>query len=112
MTPSHEVFTSSLVFTELAAGMQRQAQNTAPHKMAQNFMKVATIEPYGRDAAQLAGELLVLLSKKGHAIGPMDTMIAAHALAMGATLVTANTKHFVRIPELRLANWSRQDSKR
>jgi tRNA(fMet)-specific endonuclease VapC len=107
MTPSQDVSTSSLVFTELAAGMQGQIQNSTPHKMAKNFMQLATIEPYGRDAALIAGDLLVLLAKKGKPVGQMDTMIAAHALAIDATLVTANTKHFERIPGLKISNWSR-----
>lgn len=107
MTPSQDVSTSSLVFTELAAGMQGQIKDSTPHKMAKNFMQFATIEPYGRDAALIAGDLLVLLAKKGKPVGQMDTMIAAHALAIDATLVTANTKHFERIPGLKISNWSR-----
>jgi tRNA(fMet)-specific endonuclease VapC len=36
----------------------------------------------------------------------MDTMIAGHAIAVGAVLVTSNERHFVRIPGLRIENWT------
>jgi tRNA(fMet)-specific endonuclease VapC len=38
-------------------------------------------------------------------IGPNDLLIAAHALAMDLTLVTANTREFSRVPGLKLENW-------
>ena len=38
-------------------------------------------------------------------IGPLDTQIGAHALSLGATLVTSNTKEFQRIKGLRVENW-------
>lgn len=38
-------------------------------------------------------------------IGPYDMMIAAHAIALGSTLVTDNTREFQRIPKLRIENW-------
>jgi len=38
----------------------------------------------------------------------MDTLIAAHALALRVTLVTSNTKEFQRVPGLVLENWSRR----
>jgi tRNA(fMet)-specific endonuclease VapC len=47
------------------------------------------------------------LERRGIAIGPMDTLIAAHALALGATLVTNNTAHFNRVPGLKTVNWLR-----
>ena len=38
-------------------------------------------------------------------IGAMDLLIAAHALALGATLITANEGEFRRVPGLRVENW-------
>ena len=42
---------------------------------------------------------------KGQAIGALDMLIAAHALALDATLVTNDTKDFERISNLRVENW-------
>jgi tRNA(fMet)-specific endonuclease VapC len=64
---------------------------------------------YDFDAALCAvayGEVRHFLEKQGTPIGAMDLLIAAHAKALGATLVTNNTSHFVRIPGLKAQNWS------
>lgn len=45
------------------------------------------------------------LESKGVPIGAMDLLIAAHALALDATLVTNNRAHFSRIAGLRIENW-------
>lgn len=47
-----------------------------------------------------------MLARRGEPIGTFDTLIAAHALACGLTLVTNNTKHFQRVAGLKLANWA------
>ena len=71
-------------------------------------MDFARVETFGKNAALRAGELIDHLARKGSSIGAMDTLIAAHALELGATLVTANTKHFQRVPGLSIANWSKE----
>jgi tRNA(fMet)-specific endonuclease VapC len=39
-------------------------------------------------------------------IGPLDLLIAAHALHLGATLITNNVKEFSRVPDLKIDNWA------
>ena len=46
------------------------------------------------------------LASQGTPIGPYDSLIAAHAQALGVTLVTNNTREFERVPGLKLANWA------
>jgi tRNA(fMet)-specific endonuclease VapC len=46
------------------------------------------------------------LESKGLVIGPMDMLIAAHAMSLGVTLVTNNIREFSRIPKLSLENWA------
>jgi tRNA(fMet)-specific endonuclease VapC len=41
----------------------------------------------------------------GQLIGSPDMLIAAHALALGVTLVTNNERKFSRVPQLRVKNW-------
>ncbi|WP_431269138.1 PIN domain-containing protein [Dankookia sp. P2] len=50
------------------------------------------------------GTLRTALDAAGTPIGPNDLLIAAHALALGATLVTANLREFQRVPGLALEN--------
>ena len=57
------------------------------------------------DAADLYGEIATHLQQTGQTIGAMDTMIAAHALAENLILVTHNTRHFERVPGLKLEDW-------
>ena len=45
------------------------------------------------------------LTTNGQPIGPMDLLIAAHALSLDLTLVTANIREFSRVPSLRVENW-------
>lgn len=45
------------------------------------------------------------LQAKGKVIGGLDMLIANHAIALNATLITNNVKEFKRIPELLLENW-------
>jgi tRNA(fMet)-specific endonuclease VapC len=50
-------------------------------------------------------EIRLHLDRKGRPIGPNDLLIAAHALALDLTLVTANIEEFSRVPGLRVENW-------
>ena len=56
-------------------------------------------------AAPIYGTLRASLVRAGKMIGPLDLLIAAHALYLGATLVTNNVKEFARIADLRIENW-------
>lgn len=47
------------------------------------------------------------LEKKGTPIGPLDTMVAAHAVARGHRLVTNNVREFERVDKLHVEDWAR-----
>ncbi|GHE62454.1 ribonuclease VapC [Camelimonas fluminis] len=51
------------------------------------------------------GEIRFALEKTGKPIGPNDLLIAAHAKALGGTLVTANLSEFKRVEDLNVENW-------
>ena len=70
------------------------------------FLAPLEVADYGPDAARAYGELRSTLEKKGTPIGPFDTQIAAHALALDVTLVSNNLREFRRVPKLRLENWA------
>ena len=57
-------------------------------------------------AAPVFGELRAFLQKQGTPIGNYDLLIAAHALHLGITLITNNTKEFERVPGLKIENWA------
>lgn len=63
--------------------------------------------PFEADEAAIAGDVRAKLESAGTAIGHYDLLIAAHALCHGATLVTANTREFARVPGLTVVDWTR-----
>jgi tRNA(fMet)-specific endonuclease VapC len=64
------------------------------------------IMAFDSDAMRQYGQLRARLEKQGMPIGPLDMLIAAHAMALGSILVTNNTREFERIPGLALENWA------
>ena len=70
------------------------------------FFKIVRLLAWDADAADWYAEIRHQLTTTGQPIGEMDMMIAAHALSIGAVLVTNNTRHFERVAApLALANW-------
>lgn len=57
-------------------------------------------------AAEEYGQIRVDLERKGTPIGPLDTLIAAHARSRGLTLVTNNTREFFRVENLPVEDWT------
>ncbi len=57
-------------------------------------------------AAREYGAIRAELERAGKPIGSMDMLIGAHAHALGATLVTNNTKEFKQITNLKISDWS------
>lgn len=65
------------------------------------------IVDFDEAAALHAGQIRAYLEPRGLAIGPLDTLIAAHARSLGATIVTDNVAEFSRVPGLKVENWVR-----
>ena len=76
-------------------------------EMIEDFLAGMTILPLDSDAASAYAQVRAHLEAKGRPIGPLDLMIGAHALSIGATLVTNNAKEFRRVPGLRVEDWSK-----
>jgi len=100
-----QVGLSIIVLTELAngaAGSARPAQNFAA---LHEFLMALEVASYDYTAAMQYGSVRSSLEHKGQPIGPLDTLIAAHALALDAILVTHNTREFERVKGLRVEDW-------
>ena len=96
---------SSISVAELYFGVAKtgSARNLGA---LEQFLEPLEIADFDRSAAQAYGKLRAALESAGTPIGPLDTQIAAHALALGVTLVSNNTREFARVPGLRLDNWA------
>jgi tRNA(fMet)-specific endonuclease VapC len=97
---------SSVVLSELQYGVRKSRWRKANQALLDVFLLDFDVSDYGASAAVCYGELRTGLEKRGQPIGPMDMMIAAHALALDATLVTHNTREFARVKGLRLEDWT------
>lgn len=71
-----------------------------------HFLEPLEIADFDAAAAEVYGDVRLALERAGTPIGPLDTQIAAHALAMGVVLVTNNTREFERVSGLVVENWA------
>lgn len=96
---------SSVVLAELYFGAARHPRGERIRAEIDDFAARLAILPWDESAADRYGELRAHLERQGTPIGNMDLMIAAHALSLGAVLVSNNTRHFDKVPGLALENW-------
>jgi len=101
-----QIAISSLTLAELRFGAERRASKKL-HKLLDAFCQGVSVLPFDAEAARRYGEIGSVLAELGSPIGQMDTLIAAHALALDRVLVTNNTKHFARVRGLRMDNWAK-----
>jgi tRNA(fMet)-specific endonuclease VapC len=103
--PIAQVFISSVTEAELRYGVARRPQAANLQQVVDEFLLRVTVLPWDSKAAQEYGLLRAALERSGQPIGNLDLMIAAHALATGAVLVT-NDRSFARIKTLKMENWA------
>jgi len=100
-----EIGISSLTAAELDYGVEKSG--SARNRQAlEKFLAPLEIVAFDDMAFRQYGRVRADLEKRGLPIGAMDTLIAAHALALGTILVTNNTREFERVSGLRLENWA------
>jgi tRNA(fMet)-specific endonuclease VapC len=104
--PISQLAISTVTEGELRFGIARQPAATRLHALIEDFFLRVAILPWDSEAAQHYGQLRASLERDGRPIGNLDTMIAAHAIAIGATLVT-NDRAFTRIKKLKVEDWTK-----
>jgi tRNA(fMet)-specific endonuclease VapC len=96
---------SSITVAELEYGVAKSG-SSRNKKALQQFLEPLTVADFDGAAAASYGQVRCALEAAGTPIGPLDTQIAAHALALGVTLVSNNIREFARVRGLELANWA------
>lgn len=96
---------SSVTAAELFYGVARTGSKRNLEAL-HRFLATLEIAAFDAVAAEVCGSLRAWLTSQGTPIGPYDTLIAAHAQALGVTLVSNNTREFERVPGLRVENWA------
>lgn len=98
------VCTGNIVAAELRYGAEKSTSRKIADRvdLVLNALSVLPLEsPTDRSYARIRHQL----TERGAPIGPNDLLIAAHALALNLTLVTANEGEFSRVSGLRVENW-------
>lgn len=102
----NELCISSITYAELMHGVEK-SQDVERNRVAITlFLSAISILDFDNYAAEEYGKIRADLERKGTPIGPMDTLIAAHARAEDLTLVTNNTREFDRVEGLDVENWT------
>ena len=97
---------SVITRAELQYGLKRLPPEHRLHLAVRQFLKLIRILAWDAEAADWYADIRHQLIRSGQPIGEMDMMIAAHALAAGAILVSNNQRHYARIEApLILENW-------
>jgi tRNA(fMet)-specific endonuclease VapC len=106
--PLQQQVMSAVTFAELTYGVQASA--AAKRKQNQSVLDSLVLHlavlDWPQDAAKHYAEIRTDLKKRGAQLGAADLMIAAHARAMGAIVVTNNVKDFARVKGLEVENWT------
>ena len=98
------ISTSIVVAAELRFGAEKSGSARLTTQLEIILSAIDTLpleEPVDRQYARLRK----YLEDRGTPIGPNDMLIAAHALALNCTVITANDREFSRVPGLKVENW-------
>lgn len=98
--------TSIIVAAELRFGAAKRGSRRLTARVAE-LLETIVVVAFEPPADTAYADLRTRLERAGRPIGGNDLLIAAHALALDLTLVTANEREFSRVPDLRIENWLR-----
>jgi tRNA(fMet)-specific endonuclease VapC len=102
-----EVGVSSVTVAELRYGAEKSSRPEQNLEALGRFLLPLEVLAFGEEAAAAYGRVRAVLERAGTPIGPLDTLIAAHAVSISVTLVTNNTREFRRVPGLEVEDWTR-----
>ena len=100
-----ELRMSAITLAELRFGIAKSTQARRATSNLRVLLSKIGVVPFDEAATERYGGLRALLERRGSPIGPLDTLIAAHALSLGWTLATHNTREFRRVPGLKVEDW-------
>ena len=97
---------SSISVSELQYGVAKSQYKEKNQQRLDEFLLPWDILAYDEAAAGAYGDIRAQLETDGQLIGPLDMLIAAHAMSRNLIVVTNNEKEFVRVRNLMVENWA------
>jgi tRNA(fMet)-specific endonuclease VapC len=104
-TKRESVAVSVVTAMELRFGIAKNP-STRVRAVVEQFLDTVQVLPIDRAVEKPYGDVRAALERLGRPIGALDTIIAAHALAIRAVLVTNNLREFRRVRSLRCEDWT------
>lgn len=103
-----DVAISSITLAELQYGTECKPENREQNEKALERLRAdLVVAPFDDDAAVAYGRLRAGISRDQRRKDALDKLIAGHAVALGAVLVTNNEDDFKRYPGVTIENWTR-----
>jgi len=102
-----EIGISTITVSELQYGVAKSTYRKKNEVRLEEFLAPLEILTYDQTAARVYGDIRFQLEKRGRPIGPLDLLIAAHAISQNLVLITNNDKEFKRIEKLKIENWTK-----
>ena len=100
-----DLVVSSITLAELRYGIEKSQRRESNRRALHRVLRALNVLAFDAKAAEAYGSVRAALEAAGKPVGPLDTLIAAHALALDLTLVTSNLREFARIRGLRVESW-------
>jgi tRNA(fMet)-specific endonuclease VapC len=97
---------SVVTLGELRYGAERSSERDRMLQLLKGLLELIPAAPMSPDVAAHYGAIRGDLARRGELIGPNDLWIAAHALSLGLTLVTANRREHTRVAGLAVEDWA------
>ncbi len=101
-----ELAISVVTLAELRYGAACSANPEDNHRAVDDFISGVPVVGLTAEAAPIFGDVKARLRRSGMLIEDSDLLIAVTARAFGLTLITGNTGHFGRVPDLATENWT------
>jgi tRNA(fMet)-specific endonuclease VapC len=106
--PDTNLQTSMIVACEVRFGVQKKGSRVLAERMEQILGRIKVL-PLEAGVDEAYARVRTSLERKGEVIGANDMLIAAHAMAVDAVLVTDNVQEFSRVDGLKVENWLRPE---
>lgn len=105
--PVNEVCVSVITKSELLYGIELSSRRQENETALNDFLQYVEVLDFPDEVAAHYAKIRADMKVRGTMIGSNDLFIAAHACALGLTLVTNNTREFGRVHNLTTENWTR-----
>ena len=101
----HEILLTPITLMELFYGAYRSNQSEKRVLQVQEFLAFLSVLPFSLKVYQEFGKIKASLATQGNIVDNFDLLIACFCKVHDCILVTNNTKHFSRFPEVKRENW-------